>query len=37
MWAYGNHYCVDKEACECHTTYENEIAYLFMQGNHSFA
>ncbi len=37
MWAYGNIYYVDKEACECQTTYDNEITYLFMHGNQSSA
>jgi hypothetical protein len=37
MWAYGNHYCVEDEMGDCHTTYDNGIACIFIQGSHSFA
>ncbi len=37
MWAYGNHYRVDKEAGECHATYDSGSASSFMQGSCSSA
>ncbi len=35
MWAYGNHYCMENEINDCHTTYDNGIASIFIQGSHS--
>jgi hypothetical protein len=37
MWAYGNHYHVEDETGDCHTTYDSGIACIFIQGSHSFA
>jgi hypothetical protein len=35
MWAYGNQYRVEDETNDCHTTYDNGIASIFIQGSHS--
>jgi hypothetical protein len=37
MWVYGNHYCVEDETGDCHTTYDNGIACIFIQGIRSSA
>jgi hypothetical protein len=34
MWAYGNHYHVEDETSDCHTTYDSGIASIFIQGSH---
>jgi hypothetical protein len=35
MWAYGNHYHVEDEIGDCHTTYDSGIACVFIQGSRS--
>ncbi len=37
MWAYGNHYQVEGEIGDCHMTYDNGIACIFIQGSRSSA
>jgi hypothetical protein len=37
MWAYGNHYRMEDETCDCHTTYDSGIACIFIQGSRSSA
>ncbi len=34
MWAYGNHYRVEDETNDCHTTNDSGIASIFIQGSH---
>jgi hypothetical protein len=33
MWAYGNHYRVEDETNDCHTTNDSGIAFIFIQGS----
>jgi len=34
MWAYSNHYRVEDETNDCHTTNDSGIAFIFIQGSH---
>ncbi len=30
MWVYGNHYRMEDETSDCHTTYDSGIASIFI-------